>query len=670
MAGVLVDLSSLLAQADPQAPAAQRHAWLLAVLDWLRQPGPPSAYAPGDLPPPEELRPWPVRRLAHLLEVLDQQPEPRARVVALLQASLAGLDATGLLADHGFPPRPGFLSELGERLRMAWLPGTPETRDLGELFALLFAHAEDAVWLQALDAPLLARVVALLAPGSGAPGEGARQAVIESVQLLAGQVRASGLSGGMRRRMDPQALGARPFQALVQCAEDLDEPDRREAALAALPAVLAGCTRAADSVRQHLDEHGISVELVFQIEQIHARADRLLSLLPLAAAPQDLGAWQALLLHLLQRGQERRGIGRLFGRHYALLARKVTERSAETGEHYITRTRDEYRALLRQAAGGGVVIAGTTFLKFALGALGLSIFWAGFWAGMNYAASFVLVQLMHWTVATKQPAMTAPAMAARLEAVQAAAGAGGDRDAAVEGFVDEVAHLLRSQMAGILGNLLLVVPVVLLGQGLAQALVGSPLVGTASAGYVLHSLTLLGPTALFAAFTGVLLFASSLIAGWVENGFVYHRLESRLAHHPRLVRLAGAARAARWAGWWRRHISGLAANVSLGLMLGIVPAVGTFFGLPLEVRHVTLAAGQLAAAVGALGPDLLQQPAFWWCVAAIPVIGLLNLGVSFTLAFRVALASRGLRLQDRHLITQALRRRWRQQARSFFLPPH
>ena len=46
----------------------------------------------------------------------------------------------------------------------------------------------------------------------------------------------------------------------------------------------------------------------------------------------------------------------LLARHYSLLARKVAERSAETGEHYITRDRAEYRAMLRAAAGGGAVL--------------------------------------------------------------------------------------------------------------------------------------------------------------------------------------------------------------------------------------------------------------------------------------------------------------------------
>ena len=163
---------------------------------------------------------------------------------------------------------------------------------------------------------------------------------------------------------------------------------------------------------------------------------------------------------------------------------------------------------------------------------------------------------------------------------------------AISGFVDEVTHLVRSQIAGIVGNIIAVIPVVVVVHWAAWWLAGAPLVSEKSAHYVLHSLTLLGPTALFAAFTGVLLFASSLIAGWVENWFVYHRLDSALAHHPGIVARLGASRAQRWSIWWRGNISGVAANVSLGLLLGLVPVVLTFVGIPLDVRHVTLSTGQ------------------------------------------------------------------------------
>jgi site-specific recombinase len=160
-----------------------------------------------------------------------------------------------------------------------------------------------------------------------------------------------------------------------------------------------------------------------------------------------------------------------------------------------------------------------------------------------------------------------------------------------------------------------------------------------------------------------------LIAGWVENWFVWHRLDSAIAWNPRFIARLGQARAARWAAWWRNNISSLASNISLGLMLGLVPAVAAFFALPIEVRHVTLSTGQLAAAVGALGFSVLGHAEFWWCVAGIAATGVLNLAVSFLLAFKVALRSRGIRLADRSRIYRAIRRRMLRSPMSFVAPP-
>jgi site-specific recombinase len=191
----------------------------------------------------------------------------------------------------------------------------------------------------------------------------------------------------------------------------------------------------------------------------------------------------------------------------------------------------------------------------------------------------------------------------------------------------------------------------------------------AEARYVLSSVSLLGPTALFAAFTGVLLFASSIIAGWVENAFVLHRLDSALRYHPRLRRWIGVRGAERVGLYLQHNISGLAANISLGLMLGLVPVIALFFGLSLDVRHVTLTAGQIAAAAFTLGLPALSTPAFAWALAGLAVIGPLNLGVSFYLAFRVALASQGVSGINRHRIRQAIGQRIRAQPLSFLRPP-
>ena len=142
-----------------------------------------------------------------------------------------------------------------------------------------------------------------------------------------------------------------------------------------------------------------------------------------------------------------------------------------------------------------------------------------------------------------------------------------------------------------------------------------------------------------------------------------------MTHHPHFTRTLGVARAARWAGFMRRHISGFASNISLGFMLGLIPAFAAFFGLGLEVRHVTLSAGQVAAAAATLGLQVLLEPAFWWAVAGVVVVGPINLAVSFYLAFRLALKAQNINQVNRQRIRAEIRSRIRSAPLSFLWPP-
>lgn len=659
------ELSELLARLDPHAPLAERHLWLMELLQWVRGHGENPAAS--------------VDRVQLLLDAATARPELVARWQAWWQAFRQAVDIAPMLADFGFAPRTAFLSELGHRVRRKLLPGTPETTDLGELFGQLLPTEFDRRWLLALPPALLERAQNLLfatadtspdAPPVPRTGpDGWELTLLDALTFCVGQVSATGFAAEVRVRMSPQARGERSFHQLPPLFEQLRQAVVAHGALShpALEAAtqlrhhLQACRSAAHSVYAHLDEHGISVGIVFRLQQLRHRIERIDDLLQCLQAPHRAVAAAHLLAKLVQVQQDSQSLRALVASSTHLTAAKVAERSAESGEHYITRNRAEYRTMLRQAAGGGAVIGFTTWGKFLLYGLALSPFWMGFAAGVNYALSFVLVQLLHWTVATKQPAVTAPAMVAKLRDIKA--------PGAVRGFVDEVAHLFRSQVAAIAGNLALVVPVVLL---LSQALVlitGQTMIDADKAHHVLHDMNVLGPTAFFAAFTGVLLFASSIVAGWFENWFVLHRLDSAMAHHPHATRWLGAARARRWAAFLRTNVSGFAANISLGLMLGVIPVVLAFFGLGLEVRHVTLSAGQVAAAVHALGWQSLATPGFWLALAGVVVVGPINLGVSFYLAFRLALKAQAISDVNRRRIAAAIRGRIRHAPLSFLLPP-
>ena len=653
------DLSALLNAAEGLTGRAQRHLWLARLLEWLRHE--PRAAPAEDATPPALLR------LRHLLNVLDGNPAYGQRVQRVFIDFWSDVRAAGLFSDFGFSPRTALYSEVWERLRQRVLPATPDTRELAELFPLLF-RPQDAAWIGALDAATLQRLGTPTWRGVSKGADPWRAEMLDAMSFLVGAIGAAGFSGPLRTRMSEDTLAREPFRQLAASTERLrtlilagerDSAELRQQALY-LRALLDQCLAAVDSIGSHLDEFGISVDIVYAIDLLRARVRRVEQLADCVLSPTPGPEIVHLCCALLRALEQRRGVRALLVRHYAQLSRKMAQRSAETGEHYIAHTRGEYRDMLRRAAIGGAVMSVTTLLKFGILAVGLGAFWSGAAAGLNYALSFVLIMLLHGTVATKQPAMTAPAMAQRLGDLKS--------DRAVEAFVDDVVHLLRSQAAGIFGNLALCGPLVFAAQLASTWLLGRPLVGAAEAEHVLHALTLLGPTVLYAAFTGVLLFLSSILAGWMENWFVFHRLDSAIAWNPGIVARLGASRAQRWATWWRYHISGVSANVSLGLMLGLVPVVTGFVGPTLDVRHVTLSTGQLGAAAGALGWPVLQTGAFWWCVAGIAATGLLNVGVSFWLAFKLAARARGVRAADRQRIRSALLRRLRTRLPSFLWP--
>jgi site-specific recombinase len=650
------NLLTLLQQLLQPAHRVDRHLWLNEVVQWVR----------GNGESPYEA----AARLDLLVDALLARPEMTKAWQDWWRSFLADTDVTPLLADLGFAPRTAFISDLGHRLRMKLLPSTPDTRDLGELFLFLQPGPFDVKWLQALDEHTLKSLTRLMLPQ--APRQippALRVSLMDALTYCVGQVNASGHSAEIRTRMSSRVESTRPFHELPMALEAFRQALEKggphstacQVASHGLKVQLDHCRHAAYTVYSHLQKHGISVGIVFRLRQLRHLVIRCKYLLDALLTHTPVPTMLALLAHLAQVSHDSRSISSLWVANSHMLAEKVAQRSAETGEHYITRNGVEYRRMLGKALGGGAVIGLTTWGKFAIVGLTLSPFWGGLAAGSNYAVSFVVVMLLHWTVATKQPAVTAPAMAAKLRHIE--------DDAGVQGFVDEVAHLFRSQIAAILGNLLAVVPVVLLiCMGLSQLNLAS-MANEVEARYVLSSVSLLGPTALFAAFTGVLLFASSIIAGWVENAFVLHKLGSALRYHPRLRRCIGARRASRFGHYLQRNISGLAANVSLGLMLGLVPVIAMFFGLGLEVRHVTLTAGQIAAAAFTLGLPALNTPAFGWALAGLMVIGPLNLGVSFYLAFRVALASQSVSIDNRDRIRQAIAQRIRLQPLSFFRPP-
>jgi len=269
------------------------------------------------------------------------------------------------------------------------------------------------------------------------------------------------------------------------------------------------------------------------------------------------------------------------------------------------------------------------------------------------------VDMLHFTIATKQPAMTAALIAAAIDKGRQT----------LDELVELVVRVLRSQFIAIVGNVALAMPTAYAIAWLWRGVSGQHLVNPDKAQFLLHELDPIHSLAIpHAAIAGVCLFLSGLIAGYYDNKAVYGQIGVRLRQLRWLRKLFGKARLARVAEYVGNNLGGLAGNVFFGVLLGSTGTLGFLFGLPLDIRHITFSSANFAFALVGLEHQLSWQQ---WvlCLSGILLIGLTNLTVSFALALLVALRSRGVSFGQGRVLARLLWRRFMVGARDFFLPP-
>jgi len=81
-------------------------------------------------------------------------------------------------------------------------------------------------------------------------------------------------------------------------------------------------------------------------------------------------------------------------------------------------------------------------------------------------------------------------------------------------------------------------------------------------------------------------------------------------------------------------------------MLGMAGLVVNIFGIPFDIRHITISAGNVSIAVYGLGIDQVRPLYLLTVVLGVVGIGFMNFLVSFSLAFIVAVKSRGVHMRD------------------------
>lgn len=656
-----VSLDLILRDVNPESLLEERIEWIQTLIKWISDT---------DIfeTEPEKI---PNTKIKYFLMVLENNRELKLKVQDAICSTLQELSSIEFFCEVGLPSQNGLFSELFQTIMTRILPTKPIGYQTSELMIALFPNESDILWLKNLDEQVVAKIIDFFNAGNYTYPN-LRSDIEESQIYLVSQIDALGLAPGIRKRIPHKKMRSLPFfyltgklnQYLKAKAQDPSSSET-QVHLQEFLQLLEEVKEAIDEVYSHLNRFGVSTNIVYQLERMKLFLKRTYSLI--AITQKDTLVEKKLNYFIAELIEQRHGHQHAMGilsNNASLLAQKIIENNSQTGEHYIAKDKYEYRTMVNKAMGGGVLTALTVFIKFALSSLGMNSFFFGFFSALNYAGSFLLIQFGGYTLATKQPAATASALAHKLEVNLTSE----NTKEGLEILTDEIVLLTRTQIAAVFGNLLAVIPTVLAFSGIYYLIYKKWILSEATAKYVLHSTDIFGPSIIYAVFTGFLLWFSSVFAGWAQNWYSFNQLNYLISHNKKFRFVLGKEGANKFAHILEHGVTGLAGNISLGFFLGLLPEFLHFLGIPLEVRHVTLSTGALAAAVPSLGYEILKSPEFIRAAIGILVIGAINLGVSFFLAFNVALKAKKISSHKKKLIYQSVFRRFVQRPFSFFTP--
>ncbi|WP_374445371.1 recombinase [Epilithonimonas sp.] len=366
-----------------------------------------------------------------------------------------------------------------------------------------------------------------------------------------------------------------------------------------------------------------------------------------------------LFFNILRYKSHKNNLRDLVSDSTRLMSHLITNHTAETGTHYITSTFRSYMKMFWKASGGGVIVGALCVLKMLYSYIPTSDFAHAFLFSMNYAMGFVMIYLMHFTLATKQPAMTAATMAKVLSE-------GDNRNTYTE-FAHVVSQLFRSQFIAFIGNVLMSFPVslaiiygleILFKQNFAFE----------KSGKLLHDLDPFQSKAiLHACIAGVFLFISGVISGNISNSSVFYQIPKRIAKNPSINYFFGQRFAKQLSIYYSKNWAGIVSNFWFGVFLGATAPIGVFLGLDLDIRHITFAAGNFA--LGLYGKDfVVTSYTFWISFVTVFIIGFFNFAVSFGLSMLLAFRSRKVELNEAKEIFREIFRYFIRNPFRFFFP--
>jgi site-specific recombinase len=522
-----------------------------------------------------------------------------------------------VISEAGLPDEAFLVRELVTRAVRHLLPVDEVEGDLYVLMDSLNVKESDGRWVASLPDSLVASWADTFRPSTFS--------ILASCKILALRATSVALSRDLIVFTDDEDITKSSFfhlpaivEHVIRHPEDFHLWEEQRAA----------CEGQLQTVNQSLADRGSSANLIFRVSLLRSLLGRIHQVISLERPDSNARKLAVTVLHGFATQRRLRTV---MGASTRRLARSIVERTGRAGKHYIAHNAQQWGVMGLGAALAGIITSFTALFKYSLAQMIDAPLLLAVAHSLNYVVSFLLMQAGGFLLASKMPAVTAATLV----------------DAMEDPAKDHMASLQaisKTQFIVTISNLIGAIPASIAIDRIINAVRGHPFLPEAAAEHGIHMLfPHKSMTILFAIATGVFLWLSSLATGWAANYLALHRMASAISKSLRIRAKLGPERAAKLAHWVKNHAPGSVGYIVLGFLLGAVPIMFELFGIPLEVRHVTLAAASLGYALDAsrLYGQLHWQDAVL-AFSGIAIVGVLNIVTSFALSFLLAVRARNI----------------------------
>ena len=617
--------------------------------------------------------------LTEFLTFLDHNPTFRKELSVYLKQILHQKKFNLTITDAGILQDVDFFFEVRRRLYAKILPNQPQKDTLEFVMNQVFYLSSDSVWVTKIPFEQLQQLHQMLEFGSiydDVEPFTALSELMNAMTLITQRIGGRAMETDVLK-MVPEYDGIEsPFTAFEKELLMLEERIKMETphyltsddlSYKQLLVFHKQCQEYVDKAFKNSSKYGISLRVNQNLLRIRQQLVRLKVLFPLMVVDSETDIAEnavKMSVQLIRYNCYKNNVRKFIAESTQLLSYEITQHTAKTGGHYITENRKEYFVMLRNSLGGGLIVGFLCIIKLLLSKVDTSYFGQAFIYSMNYSLGFITIFLLGFVLATKQPAMTAAALARALEEGQKKEGNSSQKYGA---FAILFARVFRSQFIAFFGNVAMAFPVSMFLIWSFEQIFGNN-IGTAKWEHMLIDISPVHSLAIFhAAIAGLFLFLSGIISGVVSNRDKHNLVYYRIQEHPYLKKTFGKKRTQRFANWYEKNWAGFISNFWFGVFMGSTASVGLFLGLNLDIRHISFASGNLALAIYGSGFHVSNVMLFWG-IFGVGVIGLINFSVSFGLSLGLAFRSRDISIFEIRFVTSAIWSHFKHKPMSFFFP--